>query len=176
MLAEARTKQEAFVIGIDAVAAAMAEASRRASAKAARGGVSNAMFLCASAESLPGDLTAVADAITVNFPWGSLLRALATSEERVLAKIAATAKLDGRFTALINMQPLRNVALAAKLGLAGAALLHEPAMLGPAYARAGLGDLQIRDVTNEAHAATGWGKHLAASRREVWRLDARVNP
>ena len=73
-MARARAEPAAFVIGIDANAAAMAEASRRAARPAARGGVSNALFVVAAAERPPMELLAIADELTINFPWGSLLR------------------------------------------------------------------------------------------------------
>ena len=42
--------------------------------KPARGGAPNALFIVAAAEALPEPLTGIADEITINYPWGSLLR------------------------------------------------------------------------------------------------------
>ena len=112
VLAEARARSNAFVLGVDAVAEAMAVSSRRASAKPSRGGVENAMFVCAAAEMLPGPLEAAADEITINYPWGSLLRAVALPDADVLAKIAMLAKPTATLTAVINVQPLRDAAQA----------------------------------------------------------------
>jgi len=109
-------------IGIDAVASAMAEASRRAAAKPARGGVDNALFLHASLEALPGALAGLADAITVNYPWGSLLRAAVMPDAVLLANLAALARPPATLDILINMQPLRDADYAARLGLTGARL------------------------------------------------------
>jgi 16S rRNA (adenine(1408)-N(1))-methyltransferase len=152
----------------------MAEASRRAAAKPSRGGAPNAMFLCVAAEALPGLLAGAADEITVNYPWGSLLRALAAPDCTVLARLAALGKPGARFSALINVQPLRDPAQAERLGLAGAALLCDSGRLAAEYERAGLERLRVRDVTGEAVPETSWAKHLAVSKREVWRLEARV--
>ena len=132
------------------------------------------MFVCASAEMLPGVLEGAADEITVNYPWGSLLKALALPDAETLAKIARLGKPGAGFTSLINMQPLRDAALAARLGLAGAMLLRDAGKLADAFARAGLEGLRVRDVSDDAPAATSWGKHLAISKREVWKLEARV--
>jgi 16S rRNA (adenine(1408)-N(1))-methyltransferase len=173
VLHEARARPEAFVLGVDAVAGAMAEASRRAAAKTARGGVANAMFLCAAAESMPGALAGTADEICVNYPWGSLLRAVALPDVTMLAKLAALGKPGASFTAVINVQPLRDEAQAERLGLGDAALLHDPAEQAAAYVRAGLERLQVSDVMGEAPVATSWAKHLAVSKREVWRVEAR---
>jgi hypothetical protein len=59
------------VLGIDPVASAMAEASRRA---ARRGGVTNVAFVVATAEAPPPELVGRVERLTVNLPWGSLLR------------------------------------------------------------------------------------------------------
>jgi len=52
-LAAAAAQPERLVIGLDADAAAMATASRRAAAKAGRGGLPNALFVVAPIEALP---------------------------------------------------------------------------------------------------------------------------
>jgi 16S rRNA (adenine(1408)-N(1))-methyltransferase len=162
------------VAGVDAVAEAMAEVSRRAAAKPSRGGAPNAMFLCAAAETLPGLLAGAADEIAVNYPWGSLLRALAAPDCAVLAGLAALGKPGARFSALVNVQPLRDPGQAGRLGLVTAALLHEPGKLAAEYERGGLEGLRVRDVTGEPVPETSWAKRLAVSKREVWRLEALV--
>jgi len=174
VLSAARTRPDAFVIGIDAAAEAMAEASRRAAAKPSRGGVPNAMFLCAAAETLPGELAGLADEITVNYPWGSLLRAVAMPDVEVLAKLARLGKPAAAFRAFINVQPMRDAAQAERLGLSKAALLCDLARLAADYARAGLEGLRVSDVMADPPIATSWAKHLAVSKREAWRLEARV--
>jgi 16S rRNA (adenine(1408)-N(1))-methyltransferase len=63
-----------LVLGLDASAAAMIEASRRAAGPARKGGRPNARFVLAAAENPPAALTGAADLVTVRFPWGSLLR------------------------------------------------------------------------------------------------------
>ena len=66
---------DTFCIGIDPVAEAMREASAKALKKPARGGLPNVLYLMDAAETLPGDLEGVADLVTFNYPWGSLLGA-----------------------------------------------------------------------------------------------------
>jgi 16S rRNA (adenine(1408)-N(1))-methyltransferase len=53
VLATAAAQPDRLVIGVDASAAAMAAASRRAAARPARGGLPNALFVVAAVESLP---------------------------------------------------------------------------------------------------------------------------
>ena len=74
VLAAAAREPTTLALGIDASAAAMAEASRRAARPARKGGLENARFVLAAAESLPPELTGRAALVTVLCPWGSLLR------------------------------------------------------------------------------------------------------
>jgi 16S rRNA (adenine(1408)-N(1))-methyltransferase len=68
VLAAAAADPNRLVIGIDANAAAMAEASRRAAAKPNRGGLPNALFVVAAADALPRELDETADLLTAYFP------------------------------------------------------------------------------------------------------------
>ena len=168
----ARANPGAFHIGIDPVAEAMADVSRRAAAKPARGGVDNALFVQASLETLPGGLAGLADAITVNYPWGSLLEAVVLPDEALLTNLAGLAKPNATLDVLINMQPLRAPDYAARLGLADAALTNDIAALKAVYTRAGWAVQAIEDVTGVLVRATHWGSQLHHARREIWRLRA----
>jgi 16S rRNA (adenine(1408)-N(1))-methyltransferase len=68
VLAVAAARPDRLVVGVDANAAAMAEASRRAAAKPRRGGLPNALFVVAAAEALPPELAGVAELVTAHFP------------------------------------------------------------------------------------------------------------
>jgi 16S rRNA (adenine(1408)-N(1))-methyltransferase len=148
----------------------MVDASRRAAAKPARGGLENVLFLQASLEALGMELNGLAARVTVNYPWGSLLRAVALPEPAMLARLAALAKPGGALDILVNMQPLRDSALAARLGLETAALAHDPARLRGTYAGAGLAVQGIDDITGRLVHATRWGSQLHFAGREVLRL------
>jgi 16S rRNA (adenine(1408)-N(1))-methyltransferase len=84
VLAAAAAEPDRLVVGVDASAAAMAEASRRAARRPDRGGLPNALFVVAAAEALPPELDGLADLVTVHFPWASLLRGLLTADPAVL--------------------------------------------------------------------------------------------
>jgi 16S rRNA (adenine(1408)-N(1))-methyltransferase len=68
VLATAAAQPDRLVIGVDANAAAMAEAARRAAANPDRGGLPNAVFLTAAVEAMPAELYGVADLVTAHFP------------------------------------------------------------------------------------------------------------
>jgi 16S rRNA (adenine(1408)-N(1))-methyltransferase len=98
----ARANPQELVIGVDADARAMGDASRRAAASARRGGLANAIFIAAAAEQLPGPLAALADEITIALPWGSLLRGLLSVDAQLTAGIAQTLRPGGLLTILIS--------------------------------------------------------------------------
>lgn len=88
VLAAAAREPTTLALGIDASAAAMVEASRRAARSARRGGLDNARFVLAAAESLPLELAGCAAFVTVLFPWGSLLRGCLGLDETVACGVA----------------------------------------------------------------------------------------
>lgn len=77
------------VIAIDTCGANAGVQLRRAPA--------NLRFIVADASTLPDEVPALADEITINFPWGSLLRALLTGDAPVLGQLAGRS-----FTVRVN--------------------------------------------------------------------------
>jgi 16S rRNA (adenine(1408)-N(1))-methyltransferase len=68
-LATAAAQPDRLAIGVDANAAAMAEAARRAAANPNPGGLPNAMFVTAAVEAMPAELDGVADVVvTAHYP------------------------------------------------------------------------------------------------------------
>jgi 16S rRNA (adenine(1408)-N(1))-methyltransferase len=65
VLATAAREPRTLAIGLDASAAAMAEASRRASSPARKGGLENARFVVTAAEAPPAPLRGVAELVTL---------------------------------------------------------------------------------------------------------------
>jgi hypothetical protein len=84
VLHTARAHPARYVVGIDACRDNLYEASRRAPA--------NALFLIANICSMPAGLAGLASAITVNFPWGTLLAGLLEVGSPLLASLARLAR------------------------------------------------------------------------------------
>ena len=101
VLATAASRPDRLVVGIDPVAAAMAEASRRAAAPLRRGGLPHARFVVASAEALPPGVTGIADLVTVTLPWGSLLRGALVLDDVAAAGIASLVGPNGQVEMLL---------------------------------------------------------------------------
>lgn len=101
----AKAEPETLAIGIDSAVDSLREGSSRALKKPARGGAENAMFLCANVlELLKEDAWKdLADHVSVNFPWGSLLQAVSYPFPDFLPCIHNLLKDDGTFELHINM-------------------------------------------------------------------------
>jgi 16S rRNA (adenine(1408)-N(1))-methyltransferase len=164
VLARARRWPGELILGVDASADAMREASRRAAAAPSRGGLPNARFFVEAAEALPGPLAGAADLVTVTMPWGSLLRGVLGQDTAVLRGLAGLLAEDGRLEALVSVTPRDGLA-----GIAELAPGHREAIAIAAGA-VGLHLVTFRPATGEEVAATGssWARRLGP--RPVWRL------
>jgi 16S rRNA (adenine(1408)-N(1))-methyltransferase len=176
VLTRAAGEPSALVIGVDAAATAMIEASRRA----ARRGPPNALFFAAGAEELPGTPVAErADLVTVWFPWGSLLRGVLGLDPAALAGVAALPCRRATVEVLASVVPEDHVA-----GLDQLDAGCEASIRG-AWRATGLELRSMRRATAAEIEASGssWARrlrtaprasgHPAEDARPVWRLVGR---
>jgi 16S rRNA (adenine(1408)-N(1))-methyltransferase len=170
VLGRARREPATFVIGVDATAAAMAESSLRAARSASRGGLPNALFVVASAESPPDEILGRANLVTMSFPWGSLLRGTLGLDARAAAGISAIVAPGGSVEALVSVMDRDAASL-------GTDPLDESdgAAIGSRSTPHGLDLVTFEPASPAAVAASGstWGRRLRAGRpreRSVWRL------
>lgn len=170
VLRRATAEPGSLCIGVDADAAAMAEASRRAD----RQRLSDALFLAAGAETLAGSpLRGTADLVTVTFPWGSLLRGVLGLAPATLEGIAAVLARDGELVVLTSVAPADGID-----GITTLTAADEPA-IAAAWAAAGLCLDTMCPATPDQVTASGstWARRLlargrgrTATERTVWRL------
>lgn len=73
-----------FVIGVDACRENLHEVSR---AK-----LPNLLFIIASAQNLPHELSGLVSHVTINFPWGSLLESLLTGDSHLMRGLGTIAQ------------------------------------------------------------------------------------
>jgi len=102
VLARAAAEPRSLVIGVDASAAAMADASRRAARSPGKGGLPNAIFVVAAAEAPPPELTGLAAVVTVTLPWGSLLEGVMGRDPRVAKGLARMVATGGAIESLFS--------------------------------------------------------------------------
>jgi 16S rRNA (adenine(1408)-N(1))-methyltransferase len=171
VLAAAAAEADRLVVGVDASAAAMAAASRRAARRPERGGLPNALFVVAAAEALPPELDGLADRVTVHFPWGSLLRGLLAADPQVMAGLVRVMRHGATLSLLVSST--------ARDRGAGVGPVDERALAALAvdYGLHGLAVTGVRPATpaDVAAARSTWGKRLGAgTRRPAWLLEARL--
>lgn len=149
----------------------MAEASRRAARGVRRGGLANAVFVVAAAEALPAALDGIATALTVHFPWGSLLDGLLCADPCILAGIRRVTRPGATVTLLLSVTERDHVAAMASFSD------DVIARLGRCYAAHGLALTEGRPATaaEVAGSHSTWARRLGAgARRPAWLLRFRV--
>jgi 16S rRNA (adenine(1408)-N(1))-methyltransferase len=166
----ARRQPETLVIGVDADAATMREASDRADRKLARGGLPNVLFLTGTLRELTalGLTSATIDEVRVTLPWGSLLRAAVHAEQPFLADVRTLLAADGILRLLLSVTPRDAVAGIPSLDEGRVATLVER------YGAAGLPISVARPATSADVRELGstWAKRLGVPwRREAWLLE-----
>lgn len=113
----ARDNPRKFYIGIDASRAALEKISVKATRKTTKGGAPNALFVQAAVEDLPEEFDAVADEVHIHFPWGSLLKAVATGDADVLCALRRICASDALLEIIIGIDPVRDRTEIDRLGL-----------------------------------------------------------
>jgi 16S rRNA (adenine(1408)-N(1))-methyltransferase len=175
VLATAAANPDRLVVGVDPVAAVMAEASRRAARPVAKGGRPNALFVVAAAEALPAELCGVADRVTVNLPWGSLLRGALALDDAAARGIARLVRPGG--TAELLVAPNARDRLAADVDVAR----RIAEGLAADWRTFGLALVEAREATSAdlALVRTTWARRLqlgTTTDRRAWRLVLRREP
>ena len=171
--AHARSNPENFYIGIDANVKALEKLSMRATRKPAKGGLPNAMFVQAAVEDLPDELGGVAKDIHINFPWGSLLRAVATGDTVVLASLRRIAAENARLEIVIGVDVEKDATELARLGIPEFSSDYLREQLTPRYEHAGFSVIGQRELLRSewAQLETSWARKLSVSdSRRVFRL------
>jgi 16S rRNA (adenine(1408)-N(1))-methyltransferase len=163
VLAHAAAHPERLVLGVDAVAEPMRDASRRAARPARRGVLSNARFVVSSLDALPAELDGVADLVTVHFPWGSLRAAAAGHDPDAADRLVRLLAPAGRLDLLIAD------------GERDAAAPLDPARVIDAYRTLGLetGEVHPASLPDAVAAHSSWGKRLLrhpSAGRSAWRF------
>lgn len=158
---------ETYCIGVEPVGERMREVSHRAGRKPARGGRPNALFVVASVQALPEELAGLADTLSINFPWASLLSAVVLPEPAVLTALRRLARAGGELIVLLNQSVFDDRSYAERLGLPDVSDAWVEDALRPAYRDAGFELRTCAIVEGDMPHQTSWGQHLtlASGRR-----------
>jgi 16S rRNA (adenine(1408)-N(1))-methyltransferase len=173
----ARYDSNSLYIAVDPDAAALGEYAYRAARKPERGGITNAIFVVAAVEQLPRELDGLAERVRINFPWGSLLRALLAPDPPVLRSIASLLRPGGTAEIVLSYDPGHDTGAFAGDALPPLDHAGTETELIPAYETAGLPISHYRRLTQDEALAipSSWGRRLLHARpREVFLVAATV--
>jgi 16S rRNA (adenine(1408)-N(1))-methyltransferase len=165
----ARQNPDKFYIGLDANTQPLEKLSEKIHRKPAKGGLPNVLFIQAAVETLPPELEGVADEIHIHFPWGSLLRAVATGDEAVLLNLRRICAPGALLEIILGLDPERDRSEIESLGLRPLTPHFLETMLIPRYEASGFkvldkGTLSPSDWSN---LKTSWAKRLQGNRERV---------
>jgi 16S rRNA (adenine(1408)-N(1))-methyltransferase len=173
----ARRNPNKFYIGIDPNARPLEKISEKIYRKPAKGGAPNVLFIQAAVEDLPSELDAVADELHVHFPWGSLLRAMATGDVAVLRNLRRICSTGALLEVVIGLDPVRDKSEMERLGLTPLSLELMDEELIPNYATAGFETIERGTfaASEWPKINTSWAKRLQGNeRRAITYLIARA--
>ena len=161
----ARKNPTIFYIGIDANVKPLAKPSMKATRRPAKGGLLNAIFVQAAVEDLPDELTGLANKIHINFPWGSLLRAIATGEEEILRTLRRIAASGCLLEIVIGVDPERDKTEIERLGLPDLTSEYVHSSLISKFEIAGFDLIDSRTLHRSewSQIETSWAKKLSPS-------------
>lgn len=158
----ARQNPKKFYIGIDPNVRPLEKISEKIYRKPAKGGAPDVLFIQAAVEDLPAELDGVADELHVHFPWGSLLRAVATGDVDVLQNLRRICAPDALLEVVLGLDPTRDESEIERLGLTTLSLEYVDHTLVPQYATAGfeITERGIIDTAEWPELNTSWAKRL----------------
>jgi 16S rRNA (adenine(1408)-N(1))-methyltransferase len=173
----ARRNPGKLFIGIDANRHPLQKISERTQRKASRGGLPNVLFLQAAVENIPPELEGVASEIYINFPWGSLLRAVAVGDETILRNLRQICSRAALLQIVIGIDVERDRFEIDRLALPSLDVDHFRLVLPTRYVRAGFQLLKTEAPAGASlsELQTSWAKRLEAGRkRSFFRILARA--
>lgn len=158
-----------FFIGIDANIRPLAKISEKIYRRTDKGGAPNALFLQAAVEELPDELSQVADEVRIQFPWGSLLKAVAIGDELILKSLRCLCRKEARLEVLISFDPARDGSELARLGLPELSREYLEQKLVPAYETNGfvIEDYGIVPSSEWSEIESSWARKLRDSATRV---------
>ena len=158
----ARQNPKKFYIGIDTNVRPLKKVSEKIHRKPAKGGAPNVLFVNAAVEDLPVELDGIADEVHVHFPWGSLLRAVASGEVSTLKNIRRICAADALLEVVIGSDPERDQGELERLGLEPITIEFIDEVLAHRYCNAGfrIAERGILLADEWPEFKTSWGRRL----------------
>lgn len=164
--ASAKANPDKFFIGIDANVKPLEKPSIKATRKPSKGGLPNALFVQAAVEDLPEELNGLANQIYVNFPWGSLLRAVMVGDQHVLISIRQIAANGCSLKIVTGLDAERDRSEMERLGIHLSDDEYIQNELVPRYSAVGFALTRIESLDEKSwkQIETSWAKKLSGNR------------
>jgi len=161
----ARSNPNKFYIGVDANTKPLEKPSMKATRKPVKGGLPNAMFVQAAVEDLPEEFDGVADEIHIHFPWGSLLKAVATGERRFVESLRRIAAPGCLLEIVVGIDPARDRNELERLEIPALTPVVLHSFLVPKYTSAGFQLLECGKLgwAEWSRLETSWARKLSGS-------------
>jgi len=165
----ARRNPNKFYIGIDPNTRPLEKISEKIHRKTAKGGAPNVLFIQSAVEDLPAELDGVADEVHVHFPWGSLLRAVATGDVEVVRNLRRVCSNGALLEVVIGIDPVRDRSEIERLDLPPLSLNFIDNVLVPKYATAGFEIVErgILSPSEWPNLDTSWAKRLQGNEQRT---------
>jgi 16S rRNA (adenine(1408)-N(1))-methyltransferase len=104
----ARAFPSHFIIGVDSC--------RENLRKFSRAKLTNLLYVIASAQELPRELNGLISHITVNFPWGSLLKSLLSNDPNLMFRLSSISRVNAGIDVSLNSGALAEASMTLEHG------------------------------------------------------------
>ncbi len=160
----AKKDPETLFVGIDSNADSMGHIAWKVKSKVSRGGlaVQNLELLHMPVEEIPDEFSNLADCVTINYPWGSLLRRITEPDLKMAKTISKISRIASQVHLHLNFTLYSNKTLIHRLKVQD---LSERAALEAVkrcFSRYQL-YLVEQSLEDSSRTRTTWGQHLALS-------------
>jgi 16S rRNA (adenine(1408)-N(1))-methyltransferase len=122
----------------------------------------NVLFLQAAVEALPHELEGIADEVNVNFPWGSLLRAVATGDKLILDNLRRICSPKALLKVTIGLDAKKDKTEIERLALPSLSADYTNWVLAARYKDSGFKIVETDNLASwdSAEFQTSWAKRL----------------
>lgn len=122
----------------------------------------NILFLQAAAEALPSALQGIAAEIHVNFPWGSLLRGVATGDALILSNLRRICASRAQLKVTIGLDLERDRSEMQRLGVPQISIDYVNSVLAARYKDAGFEILKTERLASLdwPELKTSWARRI----------------
>jgi 16S rRNA (adenine(1408)-N(1))-methyltransferase len=130
--------------------------------KASKGRAPNALFVEAAVERLPTELDGIAKEVRIQFPWGSLLRAVMQGDPDVLFQVSRICRPGAFVKVIVSLDPDRDHSQIARFELPTIDLHYIDRVLSSRYNEAGFRITESGYVSEEHYSGlkSSWAKRL----------------